>query len=137
MPFVIDNSVVSGWYLENQVTPYTQAVAEQLAGDEAVAPAIWELELTNLLRTACLRQRMTAQHAQETLRRIELLPIEIDRQPVPRRELLALALRFGLSSYDAAYLELALRRQLPIATQDEALRAAALASGVGCVAIDA
>ena len=133
MPFVIDNSVVSGWYLENQATPYTEAIAEQLLEDRASAPALWELELTNVLRTACLRQRMTAEKAQQILARIANLPIDIDRQPVPRSELLALALRFGLSSYDAAYLELALRRQLPLATQDDALRAAALAAGVGCV----
>ncbi len=133
MPFVIDNSVVSGWYLENQATPYTEAIAEQLLEDRASAPALWELELTNVLRTACLRQRMTAEKAQRILARIAKLPIDVDRHPVPRHELLALALRFGLSSYDAAYLELALRRQLPLATQDDALRAAALAAGAGCV----
>ncbi len=133
MPFVVDNSVVSGWYLENQATPYTAAIAEQLLDDRAWAPALWELELTNVLRTACLRQRMVAQQAQQVLVNIAQLPIEIDRHAVPRSELLALALRFGLSTYDAAYLELALRRQLPMATQDEALRAAAQASGVGCV----
>lgn len=59
------------------------------------------------------------------------LPIEVDRTAVRPSELLALALRFGLSSYDAAYLELALRRQLPIATVDGPLREAAIASGVG------
>lgn len=134
MPFVVDNSVVSGWYLENQATPYTATVAQQLLDDRAWAPALWELELTNVLRTACQRQRMAAQQAQQVLAQIAQLPIEIDRHPVPRSELLALALRFGLSSHDAAYLELALRRQLPLATQDEALRAAAQASGVGCVA---
>jgi len=133
MPFVLDNSVVSGWYLENQATPYSTAVAERLLDDRAWAPALWELELTNVLRTACMRQRMTAQQAQQVLARVAQLPIEVDRHAVPRAELLALAIRFGLSSYDAAYLELAMRRQLPLATQDEALRAAALASGVGCV----
>ena len=59
------------------------------------------------------------------------LPIDVDRQPVPASEILGLALRFGLSSHDAAYLELALRLQLPVATGDGPLRAAALASGVG------
>lgn len=133
MPFVIDNSVVSGWYLQDQATPYTEHVAARLADDRACAPALWELELTNVLRTSCLRQRLTAEKAQQTLTHIARLPIDIDRHAVPRHELLALALRFGLSSYDATYLELALRRQLPLATQDEALRAAALAAGVGCV----
>ena len=71
--------------------------------------------------------------AQAILTHIARLPIDTDRHAVPRQELLALPLRFGSSSYDAAYLELALRRQLPVATQDKALRAAALAAGVGCV----
>ena len=99
MPFVLDNSVVCGWFLENQAT----------------------------LRTACLRQRMTAEAAQRVIAQIVSLPIDVDRQPVPASELLALALRFGLSTYDAAYLELALRLQLPVATGDGPLRAAALA----------
>ena len=64
---------------------------------------------------------------------IARLPIEVDRRPVAASELLALALRFGLSSYDAAYLEVALRRQVPLATQDAALGAAAAACGVGIV----
>ena len=108
-------------------------LATRLLEERACAPALWELELSNVLRTSCLRQRLTAQRAQQILTYIARLPIDIDRHAVPRHELLALALRFGLSSYDAAYLELALRRQWPLATQDEALRAAALAAGVGCV----
>ncbi len=133
MPFVIDNSVVSGWYLENQASPYSEAIAQRLRDDRAVAPAIWELELSNVLRTACLRQRMTAEKAQQVLAGIAKLPIKVDRVGAPPHELLALALRFGLSTCDAAYLELALRLQLPVATLDAALKDAALASGVGCV----
>ncbi len=131
MPFVLDNSVVCGWFLENQATPYSDAIAERLRDDRAVAPALWELEFSNVLRTACLRQRLTAEAAQRVIAQIVSLPIDVDRQPVPASELLALALRFGLSTYDAAYLELALRLQLPVATGDGPLRAAALAAGVG------
>lgn len=134
MPFVLDNSVVSGWFLENQATPYTEAVAQRLRNDHAHVPAVWELEFTNVLRTACVRQRLDAQRAQAVVVQIDALPISVDHHPVARSEMLALALRFGLSSYDAAYLELALRLQCPIATQDEAMRQAALASGVGWLA---
>ena len=133
MPFAIDNTVVSGWYLENQATPYTEAIAQRLREDRAVVPALWELELTNVLRTACLRQRMTAEKAQQVLARLAKLPIAVDRVGAPSHELLALALRFGLSSYDAAYLELALRLQVPVATVDATLKGAAMASGVGWV----
>ena len=131
---MLDNSVVCGWFIENQANAYGDAVARQLQDERAAVPAVWELELANVLRTACLRQRMTAQHAQAVLTQIVSLPIDVDRQGAAPAELLALALRFGLSSYDAAYLELALRLQIPLATVDGPLRDAALASGVGIVA---
>ena len=136
MPFVLHNSVTCGWFLENQATSHTEAIARRLEDDHAVVPPRWELELANLLRTACLKQRLTAPSAQEVLGRIASLPIAIDRQPVRPGEILALALRFGLSSYDAAYLELALRLQVAVATADGPLRDTALASGTGVVAID-
>jgi predicted nucleic acid-binding protein len=131
MTFVVDNSVVSGWFLENQANDYTDAIARRLAEERAAAPAIWELELTNVLRTCCIRQRLDAERAQAVIVQIGSLPIDVDRAPVPRAELLALALRFGLSTYDAAYLDLALRLQCPVATLDADLKAAALACGVG------
>lgn len=136
MPFVLDNSVVSGWYLDDQATPYTEAIAQRLQEDRAWVPALWELELTNVLRTTCLRQRQNAERAQQVLARLAQLPIDVDRHAVARSELLALALRFGLSSYDAAYLELALRKQLPLATKDGDLADAARAAGVGVVAAE-
>ena len=83
MPFVIDNSVVSGWYLESQATPYTEAIAERLREDRAMVPTLWELELTNALRTACLRQRMKAEKAQQVLARLANLPIAVDRVGAP------------------------------------------------------
>jgi len=86
-----------------------------------------------VLRTACIRQRMTAEAAQSVVSRIVSLPIEVDRQPAPPGEILGLSLRFGLTAYDASYLALALRRQVSVATADEALRAAARAAGVGVV----
>ena len=134
MPFVLDNSVACGWFLENQATDYTEAIARRLEDDQAFVPPLWELELTNVLRTACLKQRLTAQAAQQVLERIGSLPITVDRQASRPSEILALALRFALSSYDAAYLELALRLQLPVATLDGPLRDAAVASGAGVAA---
>ena len=131
MPFVLDNSVVSGWYLENQASAYADAIADRLQQDRAWVPPVWELEFANVLRSACVRQRMNAEAAHAVVARITSLPIEVDRQATPPSEILALSLRFGLTTYDASYLALALRRQLPIATQDEALRTAALAAGVG------
>lgn len=102
MPLVLHNSDVSGWALQNQATPYSQAIAERLKDDRAKVPALWELELSNVLRSACVRQRLHAQAAQQVLIHLGTLPIEIDRHPVPRSELLALALRFGLPAMTPA-----------------------------------
>lgn len=134
MTFVLDNSVVTGWYVGNQATPYTEAIALKLQEDRAIVPALWEREIANVLRTACLRQALNARDAQEVLAQILSLPIEVDRHLTSPAELLALALRYGLTSYDAAYLDVALRLQVPVATQDGALRDAAVACGVGWVA---
>lgn len=131
MVFVLDNSVVTAWYVGNQATPYADAVAELLKDERAAVPALWELELANVLRTMCLRQAINAQEAQDILAQILAMPIEVDRQSSPPAELLGLALRYGLTSYDAAYLDLALRLQAPLATQDAPLRDAATAAGVG------
>lgn len=133
MRFVLDNSVVVGWFLEDQATPYTDVVSVLLEQDQAVVPALWELEFANVLRTACRKQRLTADEAHQIIEQICALPIVIDRETPGPAELLALALRYNLSSYDAAYLELALRLQIRIATKDEPLRAAAEAAGVGVV----
>ena len=83
MRFALDNSVVSGWYLDDQANEYTEAIAERLLDGQAVVPAIWELELANVLRKACLRRRLDARSAQAILLRIAELPIEVDRQPTP------------------------------------------------------
>ena len=133
MPFVIDNSVVCGWFLASQSTDYTEAIARRLLDDGAIAPGLWPLELANVLRTACKRGAMIASQAREVAEQIAALPIAVDAQPPTTQAILALALRYDLSSYDAAYLELALRLQLPIATQDTALAEAAMAAGVGAV----
>jgi len=131
MPFVLDNSVVCGWLLDDQATAYTEAVADRLLDDRAIAPALLRLEYANVLRTACRRGRLVARQAQQAIQQLARLPLDIDREAPDAAQLLALALRYDLSSYDAAYLELALRRQLPIATQDGALADASRTAGVG------
>lgn len=133
MPFVLDNSVVSGWFLEDQATPYTETIARRMEDDRAIVPPLWQLEFANVLRTACRKQRLVAAEAHAIIDQICGLPIEIDTVTPGPAELLALALRHNLSSYDAAYLELALRMQIPVATKDGPLRDAAEASGIGLV----
>lgn len=89
MPFVLDNSVVAGWFLENQSTPYADWVATQLQADRALVPTVWELEFTNVLRTACTRQRMNAEHTQAVIATIGRLPIDVDREVIQRSAALA------------------------------------------------
>lgn len=133
MAFIIDSSVVCGWFIANQATPYAEAIAQRLETERAVAPTLLQLEYTNVLRTACKHGRVVAQAAREVVDRIQALPIEFDAQSPASNTVLSLALRFDLTTYDASYLELARREQLPIATQDEALAEAAWAAGVGVV----
>ena len=136
MSFVLDNSVLAGWFIANQADDYSDAIAARLAEGQACAPALLELEFVNLLRTACRRGAMTVVVAREIVDLVMQLPIHIDKERVAPAALLSLALRHDLSSYDAAYLELALRQQLPIATRDAALAEAAWAAGVGVVTAD-
>lgn len=135
MPFVLDNSVVTGWYLSDQASAYTEAVALLLQDDKALVPPLWQMELANVLKTACTKGKLPHTQARQILDVLSQLPIEVDTSPVPgQRQLFELAMRYGLSSYDAAYLELAMRHGLPIATRDEQLKRAASAAGVDIVA---
>lgn len=133
MVFVIDNSVVCGWLLAAQATEYTQAIADRLLNETAIAPALLPLEYSNVLRSACRKGKLTAAVAQQALADLAQLPIRIDTQPVNAANLLALALRYDLTTCDACYLDLALREQIPIATQDADLAEAAIRSGAGLV----
>ncbi|OIN93762.1 MAG: hypothetical protein AUJ20_03010 [Comamonadaceae bacterium CG1_02_60_18] len=135
MSFVLDNSVVTGWYLSDQASDYTDAISLRLQTDKALVPPLWQMELANVLKTACTRGKLQLNQARQILNVLGELPIEVDSSALPsQRQLFELAMRYGLSSYDAAYLELAMRRGLPLATRDEQLRLAAHAAGVAVVA---
>ncbi|BAO30412.1 type II toxin-antitoxin system VapC family toxin [Sulfuritalea hydrogenivorans] len=134
MPFVVDNSVVSGWYLAKQATPYTDAVLDKLRHDTAIVPPLWELELVNVGRTAVKRSTLTDDEARLAVSFVLGLPITVDRAIVPPERVLSLSLTYDLTAYDAAYLELAMRLKLPIASKDGPLKVAAQKSGVGVVA---
>lgn len=131
MPFVLDISVVAGWYLPDQATAYTQSIAKRLETDRAIVPALWRLEFANVLKTACTRGKLSLENAREIVLAIAALPIELDSGLAPGpRQLLNLAVRYRLSSYDAAYLELAMRHGIPISCQDAKLKEASLQAHV-------
>jgi predicted nucleic acid-binding protein len=92
---------------------------------------LWQLELANVLKTACTQGKLSLDAAREIVDILGTLPVEVDSGVAPGpKQLLELAMRYKLSSYDAAYLELAMRHGLPIASQDGRLRDAALQAGV-------
>jgi predicted nucleic acid-binding protein len=133
MNIVIDNSVTSAWVVTPQATPYSDAVLAAVRELRVVAhlPALWELEFGNLLRTFCLRGRFDGGTAQNLLANTLALGLTVVRETSAPSDLLAQALRHGLTTCDATYLDLALRLQCPLATQDKNLRDAAMACGVG------
>jgi len=135
MPFVVDNSVVSGWYLAKQATPYTDAVLDKLRHDTAIVPPLWELELANVARTAVKRSTVTDDEARLAVSFVLSLPISVDGAVVPPERVLSLARTCDLTAYDAAYLELALRLKLPIAAKDGALKEAAEKAGVSSIKV--
>ena len=130
--FVLDNSVVMAWSFEDETSPYADAVLDCLNAARAFVPALWPLEVANALLMGERRNRSTEA---ETLRWIGILnrlPIVIDDETNSRAwsDTVALARNHTLSAYDAAYLELAMRRGLPLATLDERLKTAGRAVGV-------
>jgi predicted nucleic acid-binding protein len=127
---VVDASVTAAWFLPDEATPYTEAALQATAVSDVWVPALWLLEMGNLLLSAQRRRRIDDAKRLELVAAAAALRLRVDREPVPMTELDALAARHALSAYDAAYLELALRRKLPIATTDAALSKAMTAVGV-------
>lgn len=123
------------WFLEDEAgRDYSLAVLETLSDKRAVVPPLWFYEVGNGLVMALRRKRITSEQFAGFLFRLKALPIDTGSQtPRDVLELPNLAQARGLTTYDAAYLELAKRLSLPLATTDRALRAAAGAEEVGLI----
>lgn len=130
MSMVLDNAVLVGWVITSQATEYGKAVATAVRGSNAYAPSLLICEYIDVLRTACKRENVIAQEVNETIGFLQNLPIFYDADVPDAMQIFALAIKYDLSSYDASYLELALCKQLPIATQDKALAQATRTAGV-------
>lgn len=130
MPFVLDASVTMAWCFEDEATAATDAVLDRLAEEPAVAPPLWQLEVTNVLLGAERRGRITEAQGARFLELLGRLPIRVDLGPVAPAAVLAAGRRHGLTAYDASYLVLAEREALPLATVDAGLSAACRAAGV-------
>jgi len=130
MAFVLDNSVIIAWFIPDQANDYTRRIDRRAEREQPLVPALWEVEFANVM-AALLRRQVLARHqAAAILSRAERLELGVDRAAVSPRALFELTDRHGISAYDAAYLELAARRGLPLATRDANLARAARAAGV-------
>lgn len=130
--FVSDSSVALAWCFPDEKAPYPQSVLDSLATVSAVVPALWHLEIANALLMGERRQRCTQDDVLQWTAFLSSLPITVDPETTARawNDISSLARTHGLTAYDAAYLELARRRGLPLASLDAQLNAAAAAAGV-------
>jgi predicted nucleic acid-binding protein len=134
--FVLDASVAVAWCFEDESTKFTEGVLSLLVdGGEALVPSIWPLEVAHALLTAERRRRIVLASVTALLQQIAGLPISVEAidARLAFEQVLPVARQQSLSGYDAAYLELALRQGLPLATLDAELRHSAKAIGVELV----
>jgi predicted nucleic acid-binding protein len=132
MSLILDSSTTLAWVYAEETTRAVRQVFDLLSDNGALVPSLWKLEVANILEMGVRRKRHDAAFRDATLADLALLPIQVD--PETDRQawgaILQLAERHRLTLYDAAYLELAQRRNLPLATLDRDLRAAAKAAQV-------
>ncbi len=129
MPFVVDTSVMASWHFEDECNPKGDAILATLQNDEAIVPGHWWFEIRNVLLTGERRRRTSTEQTTEFLDLLRDLSISVALLP-DESSVIDLARRHRLSFYDAAYLELAQRERLPLATFDGDLIAAAKAENV-------
>jgi predicted nucleic acid-binding protein len=132
-PFVLDASVALSWFFDDEFSPYSESIAEIMPRSQAVVPIVWPLEMANGFLTAFRRGRLAETKAPALIGAIDRLGVTIDRGIAPEfltQATLAVGLAHRVSVYEASYLELAMRRGLSLATQDERLMRAADAAGI-------
>lgn len=135
--FVIDGSVTVAWFIPEERTSRTQALLDKVIEAGAVVPFHWWIEVGNALLVATRRARISVAQCQRALTQLDALQLMTDPDTLDRlwTATLDLSDRFRLTLYDACYLELALRRGLPLATLDRDLRVAGQALGLTLLGI--
>jgi predicted nucleic acid-binding protein len=130
--FVIDSSVTIAWCFPDELDDYSQSVLDALATQAAIVPDLWHLEVANTLLVGERRKRSTQANTVQWMTFLASLPISVDDHTHFHAfgDITTLGRSHNLSAYDAAYLELAMRRGLPLATLDDKLKSAAKAVGV-------
>jgi predicted nucleic acid-binding protein len=127
--WVIDASVTMPWFFPDEATPFTEGLLDALGDRVFWAPTLWVVECTNVLQSAQRRKRIDARRRAEIAAELGELPVRLDPETSGFVSLDRLAAAHGLSAYDAAYLELALRRSLVLVSLDARLIAAAQVLG--------
>jgi predicted nucleic acid-binding protein len=135
---ILDSSVTLAWIYSDETTEAIRRVFDAIAENGAVVPALWRLEVANSLTMAVRKRRIDPDFRRAALSDLAILDITTDPQTDSHAwtDTLNLADHFRLTVYDAAYLELARRRTLPLATLDRELRTAATAIGVTVLGSD-
>lgn len=133
--FVLDNSVAMRWLLtsnKHSDQSYAERVLNSLVDTTAFVPNLWHLEAANVLRGAERNREIEPGEVEQFISQLEQLPIQVDPQTAHKAfsRTFALARAYNLSTYDAAYLELALREGLPLATLDKDLKKSAIKAQV-------
>ncbi len=125
--FVVDTSIVMSWCFKDQTNPFADSVLMELSKSTAYVPSIWPLEVVNVLLAAERRKLIGKADSIHFLNLLSQLPILVQHESPTRtmKDILCLARDHNLSSYDASYLDLAVKMGLPLATLDKKLRKAA------------
>lgn len=137
MPLILDNSCTMAWLLRESTMADHDAFGQRLTDEGAIVPVLWSLEVANALIQGARRNRIDRSDVRKFLVALEQLPIVIDRQTADRAwgATLGLTETHALTIYDAAYLELAVRLNLQLATLDRRLAAAARSEGIEVIGV--
>lgn len=133
--FVLDCSVTLPWFFEDEIDGYADSILRLLVKEEATTPSLWTLEVVNGLLGAQRRGRLSAEDVTNALAMLAELDIAVEQQSPAATAVLTVAREHGLTAYDAAYLELAMRESIPVATNDQDLAKAAKRAGVGVLTV--
>jgi predicted nucleic acid-binding protein len=138
MPIVLDSSIAMALVMDDEDLPGADAFLDRLARERAIAPAHWELEVANALISAARRGRMPFDQCRARFDLARLFPIELELRDGDGalERTIDVSLALSLTVYDAAYLELAMRLSLPLATLDGPLAKAARAEGIEVIGTD-
>jgi len=137
LTLVLDSSVTVAWFFRDEQTEAIRRVLSNVAQSGAAVPSLWRIEVTNALQTAVRRGRITPDYRDASIADLAVLDISVDTETDRHvwNRTLKYADRFGLTLYDAVYLELAQRLTVPLASLDRELRAAGTALGLSLLGV--